>query len=118
MIRPMYDAGVPLLAGSDCGAFNSYVYPGESLLGELNSLVEAGLTPREALETSVINGPKFFDLLEYYGSIGEGKVAHMIILQNNPLEDLINLKDPVAVIKSGKIYSRKLLAALMDEIRN
>lgn len=118
MIRPMFEAGVPILAGSDCGAFNSFVYPGESLLGELNSLVEAGLTPREALETSVINGPKFFDLQDYYGSIAEGRVAHMILLDNNPLEDLRNLKDPVAVIKSGKIYNRKTLAALMDEIRN
>ncbi|HSP83699.1 MAG TPA: amidohydrolase family protein, partial [Gillisia sp.] len=113
MIRPMYDAGVPILAGSDCGAFNSYVYPGESLLGELKSLVGAGLTPREALETSVINGPKFFDLLDYFGTVGQGKVAHLILLDENPLEDLANLGNPAAVIKSGKVYTREKLSALM-----
>ena len=118
MIRPMYDAGVSILAGSDCGAFNSYVYPGSSLLGELNSLVDAGLTPREALETSVINGPKFFDLQDYFGTVGQGRVAHLILLENNPLEDLANLENPVAVIKSGKVYSRDKLAALMAGIKN
>src|SRR5690606_7786997 len=118
MIRPMFDAGVPILAGSDCGAFNSYVYPGESLLGELNSLVVAGLSPREALQTSVINGPKFFDLLDYFGSVEEGKVAHLILLQNNPLEDLENLENPVAVIKSGNLYSREDISRLTDKVRN
>lgn len=118
MIKPMYDAGVPILAGSDCGAFNSYVYPGESLLGELNSLVEAGLSPREALETSVINGPKFFDLQDHYGSVSPGKLAHLILLKNNPLEDLVNLANPVAVIKSGKVYNRQDLAAMMENIKN
>jgi len=118
MIRPMYDAGVPILAGSDCGAFNSYVYPGESLLGELNSLIEAGLSPREALETSVINGPKFFDLLDSYGSVEQGKVAHLILLQKNPLEDLGNLKNPGAVIKSGKLFSREDIDGIMRQIRN
>ncbi len=118
MIKPMYDAGVPILAGSDSGAFNSYVYPGESLLGELNALVEAGLSPREAIETSVINGPKFFDLQDYFSSVGEDRVAHLILLENNPLENLSNLENPVAVIKSGKVYNRKMLTALMESIRN
>ena len=118
MIRPMFDAGVNILAGSDCGAFNSYVYPGQSLLGELNALVEAGLTPQEALKTSVINGPKFFDLQDYFGAVQEGKLAHLILLNNNPLENLKHLEDPEAVIKSAKIYNREKLAAMMEEIRN
>ena len=118
MIRPMYDAGVSILAGSDCGAFNSFVYPGESLLGELNSLVDSGLSPREALETSVINGPEFFDLQDYFGTVGQGRVAHLILLENNPLEDLTNLQNPVAVIKSGKVYTRKKIATLLAEVKN
>lgn len=118
MIRPMYDAGVSILAGSDCGAFNSYVYPGESLLGELNSLVGAGLSPREALETSVINGPKFFELQDYFGTVSEGKVADLILLDKNPLEDLSNLENPVAVIRSGKVLTREKLSALLRDIRN
>ena len=49
-----------LLAGSDSGASNSYVYPGAALLGELDQLVRAGLTPAQALRTATINGAIFF----------------------------------------------------------
>ncbi len=102
MIVPMYENGVKILAGSDSGAFNSYVYPGESLHGELAELVKAGLTPQQALETSVINGPRFFDLQDYYGAVSAGKVADLIILNSNPLEDIKNVSKISSVIKGGK----------------
>lgn len=107
MIKPMYDNGVPLLAGSDCGPFNSYVYPGASLLSELERLTNAGLEPREALSTSVIYGPAFFGLENYYGSVEAGKVADLLILKKNPLEKIENLRQIHSVIKKGKLYERK-----------
>jgi imidazolonepropionase-like amidohydrolase len=102
MIRPMFDAGVPILAGSDCGPFNSFVYPGEALWGELFSLVEAGLTPAEALKTSMIYGPAFFRMEDQYGSLEKGKVADIIILNENPLEDIRHLRSLEVVILKGK----------------
>lgn len=113
MIKPMHEAGVNLLAGSDSGAFNSFVYPGESLIGELKSFVEAGLTPQEALITSVINGPKFFEVQGYYGGVTAGKVAHLILLEKNPLENLDHLDHVQVVIKDGRIYNRSDLQDLM-----
>ncbi len=103
MIRPMFDAGVPILAGSDCGPFNSFVYPGEALWGELFNLVEAGLTPAEALKTSMIYGPAFFGLENQYGSLEKGKVADIIILKENPLEDIQHLRSLEEVILKGKL---------------
>lgn len=117
MIRPMYDAGVKLLAGSDSGAFNSYVYPGESLHGELRALVEAGLTPKQALETSVINGPDFFDLKDEY-RIESGKVADLLIVEKNPLENIENLRKIRAVVKSGKVYDKPMLSEMLQNLRN
>ncbi len=117
MIKPMYDAGIPLLSGSDCGPFNSYVYPGGSLHEELLRLRDAGLTPREALITSIINGPRFFELEKYYGSIEEGKVAHLLILEKDPLEDLEHLRQIRAVIKDGKHYSREDLENMLDNLK-
>ena len=117
MIVPMQKAGVLLLAGSDSGAFNSFVYPGESLHGELQELVAAGLTPQQALETSVINGPKFFDLQNSYGSIEAGKVADLLILDENPLQDIKNLAEIHAVIKSGKVYDQKKLNAQLQAVK-
>tara|TARA_R110002012_G_scaffold252147_1_gene430441 strand:+ start:250861 stop:251814 length:954 start_codon:yes stop_codon:yes gene_type:complete len=101
MISPMFDAGVPILAGSDCGPFNSFVYPGEALWGELFSLVDAGLTPAEALQTSLIHGPAFMDLQKEYGSVEKGKVADLLILDKNPLEDLQNMRSLDRVILKG-----------------
>lgn len=97
MMVPMYDAGVKIIAGSDCGAFNSFVYPGESLHEELKSFVKAGLTPQQALETSVINGPKFFELEGYYGSVTNGKVADLILVDENPLENIENINKMNAI---------------------
>ena len=118
MIVPMQQAGILLLAGSDSGAFNSYVYPGESLHGELRELVAAGLTPQQALETSVINGPKFFNLENSYGSIAEGKVADILILEANPLKDIKNVSRINAVVRLGKVYDREKLNAQLQAVKN
>ena len=117
MIEPMQNAGVSLLAGSDCGAFNSYVYPGESLHGELNNLSKAGLSNAQTIRTSIINGPEFLDLGNEYGSIASGKVADILILDKNPLEDIDNLKKINAVIKSGRVYDRKSLDNMLENLR-
>jgi imidazolonepropionase-like amidohydrolase len=103
MIRPMFDAGVPLLAGSDCGPFNSFVYPGQALWGELFSLVDAGLSPAEALSTSIIYGPAFVNLEKEYGSISPGKVADLLILSRDPLEDIQNIRSLEQVMLKGSI---------------
>ncbi|HET8854843.1 MAG TPA: amidohydrolase family protein [Salinimicrobium sp.] len=117
MIVPMYNSGVNLLAGSDSGAFNSFVYPGQSLHGELKRLVAAGLSPQQALTTSVINGPKFFDLQDFYGSIEKGNVADLIVLEDNPLEEIDFANDIDAVIKSGNIYDKHALNSMLEKLK-
>ncbi len=105
MIVPMQKAGVTILAGSDAGPFNSFVYPGESLHAELQELVIAGLTPRQALITSIINGPKFFGKENFFGSIAKGKVGDIIILNKNPLEEIENTRSIKFIVKNDKIYT-------------
>lgn len=117
MIEPMQNAGIKLLAGSDCGAFNSYVYPGESLHGELNALSKAGLSNAQVIKTSIINGPEFLDLGSEYGSIVSGKVADILILDKNPLENIDNLKKINTVIKSGEVYDRERLNTMLENLR-
>jgi len=117
MIEPMQNAGVKLLAGSDCGAFNSYVYPGQSLHGELHALSNAGLSNAQVIKTSIINGPEFLDLGSEYGSIASGKVADILILDKNPLENMDNLKKIYAVIKSGEVYDRERLNTMLENLR-
>ncbi|MFN4762690.1 amidohydrolase family protein [Gillisia sp. Q332] len=117
MLVPMYETGVKLLAGSDSGAFNSYVYPGGSLHDELQSFVQAGLSPQQALTTSVIFGPSFFGLEEFYGGVSEGKVGDLVLLENNPLENIENIRKIKAVIIGDKVFRKEDLNGMLSEIK-
>ncbi|GGG31567.1 hypothetical protein GCM10011344_35600 [Dokdonia pacifica] len=103
LTKSLHDAGVQLLAGSDCGAFNSYTYPGPSLHKELEQLVEAGLTPLQALQTSGYNGSQFLQK-EGYG-IAIGNKADLVILEKNPLENIRNTQSIRHTIKNGVVYT-------------
>lgn len=117
MVLPMYQSGINIMAGSDCGASNSYVYPGESIHSELKLLVKAGLSPQEALKTSIVNGPKFFNKGKYYGTVTKGKIADLLILDADPLQKIENIDQVNTVVKNGRIYSKKNLDAMMQAIR-
>ncbi|RXG15592.1 imidazolonepropionase-like amidohydrolase [Leeuwenhoekiella aestuarii] len=102
---------VKLLAGSDSGAFNSYTYPGISLHKELKALVDAGLTPLQALQTSASNGSKF--LQKQLPEIKSGAAADLVLLNSNPLENIQNTQDIFIVVKSGKTLSSEDLENLL-----
>ena len=114
----MYKAGVNILAGSDCGASNSFIYPGESLQQELIHLVKVGLTPQEALKTSIINGPKFFNKEKFYGSIKKGKISDLLILDANPLKDIKNIQTVNGVVLRGKAFDKTALNKMLTAVKN
>lgn len=103
MIKPLHASGTTILAGSDCGPYNSFVYPGVSLHGELAELVANGLTPAQALVCSFVNGPKFVDLSSDYGQVSTGRKADLILLDKDPLVDIAHLSTVSKVIKLGEI---------------
>ncbi|MGB3774681.1 MAG: amidohydrolase family protein [Leeuwenhoekiella sp.] len=103
-------AGVNLLAGSDAGAYNSYIYPGLSLHKELEALVNAGLTPLQALRSSSQNGAIFLE--KEIPTITVGATADLVILQQNPLDDITNTQLINWVIKNGKGFHQKDQAML------
>jgi imidazolonepropionase-like amidohydrolase len=113
LVGEMSRAGIKILAGTDLG--NPYVYPGFSLHDELELLVEAGLTPMQALQTATINPAKFFNLDKEAGSIEQGKIADLVLLNSNPLENISNTKKIAAVISNGILFQRKDLDALLKK---
>ena len=106
--------GVSLLAGSDSGAYNSYTYPGISLHKELEAMVNIGMSPLNALKTSAYNGAKFLKQDEDYGTISEGKIADIVLLNSNPLEDIKNSQDIFMVLSNGNQHSKSDLNHLLN----
>jgi hypothetical protein len=110
-LRRMHEAGVPFMAGSDVG--NPYVFPGFSLHDELVLLVEAGLTPIQALQTATRNPAEFLGLLDSLGTVEQGKIADLVLLDANPLEDIRNTQKIRAVVANGRLYRRADLDRLL-----
>jgi hypothetical protein len=117
LVPQMQAAGVTLLAGSDSGPFNSYVYPGVSLLGELELMVQAGLTPVQALRAATINGARFLKADKRSGTIQVGKDADLVLLDKNPLENIRNLHQPNTVISRGRVYTARDLRGLVQAVK-
>jgi len=113
-IRDMHRAGVELLAGTDT-AFG-YPVAGFALHDELGLLVQAGLTPMEALKTATYNPAKYFGLLSSLGTVEPGKIANLVLLNANPLDDIGNTKKIEAVIVNGRYLSRKQLDQLLADV--
>ncbi|UOQ64359.1 amidohydrolase family protein [Hymenobacter volaticus] len=118
LVPAIQKAGVTLLAGSDSGASNSYVYPGTSLLGELELMVQAGLTPTQALQAATINGARFLKADKRSGTIQKGKDADLVLLDQNPLANITNLRKINTVITRGKVYSAADLRQMMKAVKH
>ncbi len=114
--RLMHKEGVGVLAGTDYGVL--LIYPGFSLHDELENLVkEGGLTPFEALQAATKNPPYFFNLQSELGTIEASKIADLVLLSANPLENISNTKKIDSVILNGKYFSRSDLQRLLNKVR-
>ena len=94
--------GVKILAGTDTPI--GFLTPGFSLHKELELLVESGLTPLQALRAATITPAEFFNLEDKMGTVEVGKFADLVILNNNPLNDIKHTQDIHAVILKGRIH--------------
>lgn len=110
----MKRAGVGILAGTD--VLNPYCFPGFSLHDELALLVQAGLTPMEALQAATLNPAKYLGTLDSLGTIETGKIADLVLLEANPLADISNTKSIVAVVVNGKFFPQTALQEMLANI--
>ncbi len=97
----LYRAGVPLLVGTDSP--EPQVPPGFSLHQELEMLVESGLPPAAALRAATLTNATVLGEKERLGSIVAGKVADVVLLTANPLDDIRNTRRIELVIHSGHV---------------
>ena len=109
----MHRAGVPVLAGTDTAWYQPYTYAGFSLHDELAQLVQAGLTPMESLQTATINPARFLGLEKDLGSVEEGKIANLVLLDADPLADIHNTTRISEVFLAGKEFDRPALDQML-----
>ncbi len=102
-LKTLSNHPITLATGTDAG--NIGTMHGSSYFDELALMQKAGLSNLQILQASTINGAKVLGKQSEFGSIVEGKMADLVLLNNNPLEDLNALKDISQVIKKGRVYS-------------
>ncbi|MFJ8511896.1 amidohydrolase family protein [Lysinibacillus xylanilyticus] len=100
-----YDMGGTVVAGTDTPGL-VYTYPGMVLHRELEIFVEIGFSELEALQAATVNAAKSINL-DGIGVIKEGNIADLVILNDNPLEDIKHTQDIHFIIKGGKVYTQE-----------
>ena len=111
LVRRMNEEQVGLLAGTDVAT--PWTVPGLTLHDELSALVEAGLTPLEALRTATLNPARYFDKTSELGAVAPGMVADLVLLDGNPLADIRNARRISAVVANGRYLDRPTLDAML-----
>ena len=115
VVHMLHEHGVGFLAGTDTPA-GVYIFPGFSLHEELQRFVAAGFTPLEALQTATMNPARFFGMESQLGTIEGGKLADLVLLNANPLQDISNTQKISAVVANGRYFSRKELDEMLARV--
>ena len=110
----MRGLGVQFLAGTDSG---SLVYPGFSLHDELELLVVAGFSPQEALRSATLNPALFLGKEKELGTVEKGKIADLVLLDANPLENISNTRKIAAVVVNGQYLPQELLQKMVKDTK-
>lgn len=102
VVGEMKRAGVSILAGTD----GPYPQGGDALHGELELLVEAGLTPLQALQAASRDAARAMGVLKNVGTVETGKAADLVLLDADPLKKISNTRKIDAVFLHGRLFSR------------
>jgi imidazolonepropionase-like amidohydrolase len=82
----------------------------------LQRFVAAGFTPLEALQTATINPARFFGMEDQLGTVEKGKLADLVMLSANPLEDITNTQKIAGVIVNGRYFYHAELDKMLSRV--
>ncbi|MCW8879375.1 MAG: amidohydrolase family protein [Kangiellaceae bacterium] len=114
LLKEFQAQGTPILLGSD--APQVFNVPGDAIHKELSLMVDAGLTPLQALQTGTINVNRFYQGKHLVGKIAKGMRADLVLLNNNPLENIKHTRDIHAVVIGGKLLDRAELDRILKAL--
>lgn len=104
------ELGVPMLVGSDQGTM--YLLAGVSTHKEMQLMQAAGMSTHSIIRSATLNAAKAMKLDMQTGSVSPGKLADLVLLRNNPLDDIAHLENPIAIIKVGRYIDQSGIDAL------
>jgi imidazolonepropionase-like amidohydrolase len=113
LIKAIYDAGGKIMTGSDTPEF-LWLY-GFSQHREMKALADAGMPNFAVLQAATVNPSMFFGTLASVGTIEKGKRADLVLLEANPLDDILNTEKRAGVMLKGKYYTQEEMNKWMDE---
>ncbi len=114
LLYALQQDGHGILLGSD--APQVFNVPGFSIHHEIKGMLNAGITPLQAIQAGTINPAKFFNMEGEFGEIIEGASADFLLLNSNPLENLEDLRNPHGVMVRGRWLSRADIDSQLVEI--
>ncbi len=103
-VRKIYELGVNMVLGTDTG--NDFNFHGYSLHEEMQILEMGGMDPLDIIKMGTLHGARMLGTEDSLGTLEEGKIADMILLNQNPLTSIENTLDIHTVFKNGKIQNR------------
>lgn len=105
LVRRAYEEGIPIAAGTDFTTDREDPYP--ALFDEIEELVVgAGLPPMAAIEAATRVAAEAIGVEDRYGTLEHGRPVSFVLLEDDPLEDIRNLRNIRAVWKNGERYDR------------
>ena len=116
IIKELHEVGVTFICGTDAGI--GVTIPGFSIHQELAFYKKAGLSNYEVLKTATVNASKTHSIMNQMGTIEEGKIANLMLLDHNPLLDLFALQKPKIVFIKGRKLNRKTLDSFEKQAKN
>ena len=102
-LKILSDAGVLIATGTDAG--NIGTLHTSSYLDELLAMQDSGMNSWQILQASTINGAKIFNTEKEFGSVTKGKLANLVLLDANPIEEVENLTKVNLVINKGVVFN-------------
>ncbi|WP_223167440.1 amidohydrolase family protein [Nonomuraea sp. SYSU D8015] len=116
MVKDMHDYGVGILAGTDTP--NPYTFPGFGAHDELELLVQAGLSPIQALRCMTSEVARFLGLQDRVGAVAPGRAADLVVLDADPLRDIRNTRRINTVVARGRLFPRRELDAMLAAVES